>query len=50
MTTTQPNILDSQKKIVEQFKNPGSEFRGIPFWGWNAKLDPKELRRQIRKE
>jgi len=30
------------------FANPGSEFRGAPFWAWNGKLDPAELRRQIR--
>ncbi|MGQ9662653.1 MAG: hypothetical protein ACUVWX_10015 [Kiritimatiellia bacterium] len=30
------------------FKSPGSEFRGKPFWAWNAKLEPEELRRQIR--
>lgn len=26
----------------------GSAFRGAPFWSWNDKLDPEELRRQIR--
>jgi len=26
----------------------GSWFRGAPFWSWNDKLDPEELRRQIR--
>lgn len=29
------------------FKNPPSEYRGCPFWAWNAKLDKKELLRQI---
>ncbi len=27
---------------------PGAEFRGAPFWAWNAKLEPDELRRQIQ--
>ncbi len=26
----------------------GSWFRGAPFWSWNDRLDPEELRRQIR--
>ena len=33
---------------LETFRAPGSEYRGAPFWAWNGKLDPRELRRQIR--
>lgn len=33
------------KTIEEQADSYGS----IPFWSWNDKLDPEELRRQIRK-
>lgn len=29
-------------------KNPSEEYRGHPFWSWNDKLVPEELRRQIR--
>ena len=29
------------------FKNPGSEYRGTPFWSWNCKLSEDELLRQI---
>ncbi|MDR3167638.1 MAG: hypothetical protein LBT93_06820 [Treponema sp.] len=29
------------------FKNPGSEYRGTPFWAWNNKLDKNELIWQI---
>ncbi|MFA6947592.1 MAG: glycosyl hydrolase [Eubacteriales bacterium] len=29
-------------------KNPSEEYRGHPFWSWNDKLVPDELRRQIR--
>jgi len=32
----------------EEFSNPGAAWRGAPFWAWNGKLDPEELRRQIR--
>ena len=28
--------------------NPPAQYRPIPFWSWNDKLDPEELRRQIR--
>jgi len=31
----------------EEFKNPGSAWRGKPFWSWNGKLEAKELLRQI---
>ncbi|MBM4142423.1 MAG: hypothetical protein FJ225_02345 [Lentisphaerae bacterium] len=30
------------------FANPGKEFRGKPFWSWNGKLEPDELRWQVR--
>ena len=36
------------KKIVDEFKNPGSVYRGAPFWAWNGKLEKNELRRQVR--
>ncbi len=36
------------KKLLSMVKNAGSEFRAAPFWAWNAKLEPEELRRQIR--
>lgn len=29
------------------FRQPGSEYRGAPFWAWNCRLDPQELERQI---
>lgn len=31
----------------ERFRNPGSEYRGAPFWAWNDKLDKETLLRQI---
>ena len=30
------------------FKNVPSEYRPIPFWSWNEKLDTKETARQVR--
>ncbi|MDR3147744.1 MAG: hypothetical protein LBU00_05135 [Treponema sp.] len=32
---------------VEDFKNPGSEYRATPFWAWNNKLDKDDLVWQI---
>lgn len=32
----------------EEFKNPSNQYRPIPFWSWNDKLDPEELKEQIR--
>jgi hypothetical protein len=36
------------KTLMQEFANPQSVYRGKPFWAWNGKLDPQELRRQIR--
>ncbi|HPP66999.1 MAG TPA: glycosyl hydrolase, partial [bacterium] len=36
------------KRILDEFKSPGSSYRGAPFWAWNGKLEPQELRRQVR--
>lgn len=36
------------KDIVKLFEDPPCAFRGKPFWSWNGKLDPEELRREIR--
>jgi hypothetical protein len=37
-----------KQSLQKEFANPGSMFRGKPFWGWNSRLEPAELRRQIR--
>jgi hypothetical protein len=34
--------------LTQQFRNPGTEWRGAPFWSWNDDLDPEELRWQVR--
>ena len=31
----------------EQFQNPGSEYRGAPFWAWNCRLKREQLLKQI---
>lgn len=36
------------KTIRKEFVNPGTQYRGAPFWAWNGKLEPEELKRQIR--
>ncbi|NLX59419.1 MAG: hypothetical protein GXY74_10075 [Phycisphaerae bacterium] len=36
------------KAYLAEFASPSSEYRGAPFWAWNGKLEPEELRRQIR--
>ncbi len=30
-----------------EFKNPGSAYRGAPFWAWNTKLEGKVLKEQL---
>lgn len=32
---------------AELFQNPGSEYRGTPFWAWNCQLQKEELLRQL---
>ncbi len=32
---------------IEQFENPGSEYRATPFWAWNNKPESEELCWQI---
>ena len=29
------------------FRTPDSSFKDAPFWSWNCRLEPGELRRQI---
>jgi hypothetical protein len=33
--------------LKHNFSSPSAQFRGKPFWSWNARLDTKELLRQI---
>lgn len=35
-------------KIGDILKNPPKEYRAVPFWSWNDKLEPEFLRWQIR--
>src|SRR5213078_3552193 len=32
---------------LNDFKNPSAIYRPVPFWSWNEKIEPLELRRQI---
>ena len=32
---------------LKLFQNPSSEYRAVPFWSWNDRLEDGELRRQI---
>ena len=36
------------QQLLDKIKNPPDEFRGMPFWAWNDKLDKDELLRQIK--
>ena len=36
------------RSLTADFSQPSALYRGKPFWAWNGKLDPQELRRQIR--
>ena len=34
--------------LTERLKGNLTEYKSIPFWSWNDRLEPEELRRQIR--
>ncbi len=38
---------DFQMSFMGDFKNPGCEYRGKPFWAWNGRLEKSELERQL---
>ena len=33
--------------VLKRIKDPGAEFRGVPFWVWSGRPDAAELRRQL---
>jgi len=39
------NCVDNSKKCILP---ADFAYRAMPFWAWNGKLDPQELRRQVR--
>ena len=38
----------TKEDIYRKFQNPAKEYRGTPFWSWNAEMTPEEVRRQVR--
>lgn len=48
MNTADKSRTGSLDAMLARIAAPGAEFRGAPFWSWNAGLEPEELRRQIR--
>ncbi len=48
------NILKQRRTYImkkhwtkEEFKNPPAWFRGAPFWAWNTRLNPEQLKKQV---
>jgi len=35
-------------QLLDSLRDPGASYRPVPFWSWNDRLDPEELRLQIR--
>lgn len=35
------------KYLMDEFRTPGTDKRSIPFWSWNGKMDPEEVKSQI---
>lgn len=36
------------QELIREIRAHAQEYGSIPFWSWNDRLDPEELRRQIR--
>ena len=36
------------KHLLEEIAKTAPSYGSLPFWSWNDRLDPEELRRQIR--
>ncbi|HUU42769.1 MAG TPA: hypothetical protein VMX57_03265, partial [Planctomycetota bacterium] len=34
--------------LSRNFADPGKDYRSAPFWSWNSRMDPREVRRQVR--
>lgn len=34
-------------ELISKIQDPGKEYRPVPFWSWNDKLDPEFLRWQV---
>ncbi len=41
-------LMDVKDKFIKNLHNPPKQYRPIPFWSWNEKLDTDETRRQIK--
>ena len=41
-------LIFMKKSFLKEFESPPNQYRGMPLWLWNGKLDPDELRRQMR--
>ena len=39
--------LGEKQLDKDLFRNPTNEYRGMPFWAWNTKLEKNELNEQI---
>ena len=39
----------TKEDIYRKFQNPAREYRGTPFWSWNAEMTPEEVRSEERR-
>lgn len=47
MTPTIFPLNDGPRLDPDLFRDPPAQFRGVPFWSWNGKLEPEQIRNQI---
>ncbi|WPP43237.1 glycosyl hydrolase [Paenibacillus hunanensis] len=47
-----PRRMDTDRlyaaELYDRLLDPLAEYRAIPFWSWNDRMEPEEIRRQVR--
>ncbi len=47
-----PHGMDTDRlyaaELYDRLLDPPAEYRAIPFWSWNDRMEPEEIRRQVR--
>ncbi len=47
--TIEPNsFLSPYQRLLADFSDPAPIYRPVPFWSWNERMEPEEVRRQLR--
>ena len=48
MTSNQESVQSVYQRLLADFADPAQIYRPVPFWSWNERMEPDEVRRQLR--